>query len=93
MSSGCLPRIAAASSRDMWRLAECCRLHETGGIRGTYIALSHCWGQGEALTTTTATIEQRYAGFTEAELPKTYQDAVTIAGKLGIRYIGLTPYA
>ena len=62
-------------------------LRESNGARGKYIALSHCWGQGQNFTTTRASIAQRYAGIPTDEMPKSYRDAVTLARMLSIRYI------
>ncbi|AEO66911.1 uncharacterized protein THITE_2128899 [Thermothielavioides terrestris NRRL 8126] len=64
------------------------KLVETGGRqRGRYIALSHCWGSSQSLTTTRSTIAARRAGVVLAALPKTYRDAVAITRALGVRYL------
>ncbi|PMD16994.1 HET-domain-containing protein, partial [Hyaloscypha hepaticicola] len=53
-----------------------------------YIALSHCWGKGEGiLTTTTSTIEERRREITWSSLPKTFQDAISITRALEIEYL------
>lgn len=54
---------------------------------GEYAALSYCWGDSMAFTTTTATIEERKRRIHLASLPRTLRDAVYIARKLGIRYL------
>lgn len=57
----------------------------TKGVR--YAALSHCWGNGPLLTTTTGTLENRKKGISFEDLPELFQDAVTIASRLSIRYL------
>ncbi|KAK3934310.1 heterokaryon incompatibility protein-domain-containing protein [Diplogelasinospora grovesii] len=65
------------------------RLVETGGKRGRYAALSHCWGppDKQPLRTTKATLQQHLAGIPVPGLPKTFRDAVTITRAVGLRYI------
>jgi hypothetical protein len=64
------------------------RLYEPAtGARGQYITLSHCWGKSELLTTKKETLEARKEQISEAELPKTFRDAVAIARRIGIRYL------
>ncbi|XXH01334.1 hypothetical protein Hte_007692 [Hypoxylon texense] len=69
------------------------RLHiSSQGERGRYLALSHCWGALEQ------TVKDRYCTYrcnirnkckeiSWPDLPKTFQDAVTVARGLGIRYL------
>ncbi|OCL15471.1 HET-domain-containing protein, partial [Glonium stellatum] len=57
------------------------------GKRGTYAALSYCWGQSRILTTTTSTLAQRKEGFSLNELPKTCRDAIIVARELSIPYL------
>ncbi len=53
-----------------------------------YIALSHCWGQsGTPFTTTHATLPSRINGINIHTLPQTFQDAVTLTKRLGLRYL------
>jgi hypothetical protein len=57
-----------------------------------YVALSHCWGQlpeekQRIFCTTTENIDRRLQGFSVSELPKTFQDAVTITREIGIPYL------
>lgn len=57
-------------------------------LKHPYIALSHCWGKGEGiLTTTTSTIEERRREITWSSLPKTFQDAISITRALEIEYL------
>ncbi|KAK3896900.1 heterokaryon incompatibility protein-domain-containing protein [Staphylotrichum tortipilum] len=58
--------------------------------RGTvdrYICLSHCWGREQIITTTTLTMKDRVAGIKMGDLSKTFQDAVALTRRLGVRYI------
>ncbi len=72
---------------------ECCtnrteiRLQQTGGLHGTYAALSHCWGQTGHFTTSRASIAARREGIKIEELPQTFQDAVEIVRRVGVRYL------
>ncbi|XXG97823.1 hypothetical protein Hte_004137 [Hypoxylon texense] len=56
---------------------------------GPYMTLSHCWGvSGEMLKLTVDTYEHRIKnGFSYAELPKTFQDAVRLSRFLRGEYI------
>jgi len=59
----------------------------TSGIQGPYIALSHCWGEKQPITTATGTINARVNGIPLATLPKMFQDAVLITKRLNIKYL------
>ncbi|KAI8662094.1 HET domain-containing protein [Fusarium sp. Ph1] len=66
------------------------RLCETKEAPGSYIALSHCWGDREEqyrCETRRDNITQRLNAIEWSELPKTFQDSVTITRALGIRYL------
>ncbi|KAH7303524.1 heterokaryon incompatibility protein-domain-containing protein [Stachybotrys elegans] len=63
------------------------RLYITGGSRGSYVALSYCWGNSQSLTTTKESIHSRIQQIPMTTLPKTLQDAVTVTRKLRIRYL------
>lgn len=52
-----------------------------------YIALSHCWGPSVPLCTTTSNTNHHLQGITYGQLPRTFQDCVTVARNLGIKYI------
>jgi hypothetical protein len=52
-----------------------------------YATLSHCWGACRAFMTTKTTLNANMTGFELAALPKTFQDAITIAKKLNILYL------
>lgn len=48
-----------------------------------YVTLSHCWGGHCRLTLT----EDNLLGFRASILPRTFQDAVLVTRKLGVRYL------
>lgn len=62
-------------------------LFETMGEEAAYIALSHCWGKHQPLTTTTETLEQRKKGIPLLDVPLTFRDAILVTRKLGIDYL------
>lgn len=63
------------------------RLHLTKeGERGTYTALSHCWG-GNTFCATKETLQALCEEVQFHKLPKTFQDAVTVTRALGVRYL------
>lgn len=64
-----------------------CRLIIGDGIRDHYVALSHCWGSLQLLTTRKDTIEDRMKVIPWLGLPKTFQDAVTVCRNLNIQYL------
>jgi hypothetical protein len=53
----------------------------------TFVALSHCWGTKQIITTTTSTLADRKRGIDFRELSKTFQDAVLTTHRLGLRYL------
>ena len=55
--------------------------------KGSYITLSHCWGQTRQVTTTSANIRRHSFELPMSELSKTFQDAIELTRKLGIRYL------
>ncbi|PPQ68506.1 hypothetical protein CVT26_003445, partial [Gymnopilus dilepis] len=77
-----LPKRVLDVSGSQIRLVE-----TTSRQRGHYVALSHCWGKEQLLTTTRATIADRMRGIPFEQMPKTFQDAVSITRNLGLRYI------
>lgn len=66
-----------------------CRLSETTAETGQYLALSYCWGtdQSTIATTTTANLADRFCGFNINSLPKTFQDAIHLTRKLGVKFL------
>ena len=62
-------------------------LVESSGRHGSYVTLSHVWGQQRVTTTTTANISERKQSILLDSLSQTFRDAVSIARKLDVRYI------
>ncbi|KAJ4348865.1 uncharacterized protein N0V89_010244 [Didymosphaeria variabile] len=52
-----------------------------------FVALSHCWGSKQIITTTTSTLADRKRGIDFRDLSKTFQDAVVTTHRLGLRYL------
>ena len=64
------------------------RLVQTTDARGTYACLSHCWGKAPIEARTTRhTLDAFKRLIPWSLLPKTFQDAITIARKLRIQYL------
>ncbi|KAE8446219.1 hypothetical protein EG329_012444 [Mollisiaceae sp. DMI_Dod_QoI] len=63
------------------------RVYESEGQSDPYIALSHCWGSSPVIKSTKANIHHRRDFIKWEDLSKTFQDAVTITRRLGIRYL------
>lgn len=64
------------------------QLKITGLTLGEYATLSHCWGLSKRLTTTRANLEQHSTdGFSLADLPATFRDAILCTRLLRIRYL------
>jgi len=58
------------------------------GERGRYLTLSYCWGKdGHKARTTDSTLEEYEKGIPWEILPKTIQDAITVARIMGFRYL------
>ena len=55
--------------------------------RPDYVALSYCWGTGQSLTTTKATLHENKAGILFDRIPKTLLDAINVTKSLGFRYL------
>lgn len=69
--------------------SQCVEVIETGGLRGHYSALGHCWGPSDKrpLRTTKATLKEHLNGIAFEVLPKTFQDAVTVTRAVGLQYL------
>ena len=63
------------------------RLNKSLGQNGKYLALSHCWGGGIAIKITQENLATREEGIRFVDLPKTFQDAVTVTRDLGVHYL------
>jgi len=63
-------------------------LLESSGKQAQYACLSHCWGDPELITKTTAeTLASYKKGIALTALPKTFQEAILFTHRLGIRYL------
>ena len=63
------------------------RLEETNGKKGQYVTLSHCWGTSPPLTTNVWNYETHLQNIAFENLPKLFQDAVTIVRRLGFQFL------
>jgi Heterokaryon incompatibility protein (HET) len=73
------------------------RITKEHDTTGRYIALSHCWGELPMLklvdrisadeTGVPVLLKRMKAGFSVADLPKTFREAVAIARRLSVRYL------
>jgi hypothetical protein len=70
----------ASESRDPF-------LVQSDGQRGQYLALSYRWGTSNTLRTTVENVSAHMDAIPVAKMPQTMQDAVTVARRLGQRYI------
>ena len=53
----------------------------------SYMALSHCWGEGDFLKLTTENLSRLLSGFDITELPRTFSDAIYMTHRLGVEYL------
>lgn len=60
---------------------------ETDRRLGMYVALSHCWGKQQIITTTTKNIEDHKKAIPFQKLSKTFKDAVIVTRKLRMRFL------
>jgi hypothetical protein len=67
--------------------SDCICLKEVFGQRGSYAALSHCWGGGIKTKTTIANLEINKKGLRYNELPLSFQHAVTATRDLGLNFL------
>ncbi|KAI0152952.1 heterokaryon incompatibility protein-domain-containing protein [Xylariaceae sp. FL1272] len=63
------------------------RLVSGAGLQGRYVALSHCWGKAPIVRTVQATLAQFLRSIDVASLNKTFQDAIMVTRRLGLRYL------
>jgi hypothetical protein len=81
--------VGISASKDLIRLIESKDI-TSEPKESRYIALSYCWSPKTtrpSITTTASTLAQRKRGMDYNELPKTFQDAILMTRKLGIRYL------
>ena len=62
-------------------------LLETSGQVGNYLILSHCWGGGCPIMTTSKNIQSHLIQLKLLDLPRTFRDAIQVTRKLGCRYL------
>ena len=62
-------------------------LQDGNGINARYVALSHRWGSKPTITTTKASIKDWQHNIPMSELPRTFQDAITVSRILGVDYL------
>jgi hypothetical protein len=63
------------------------RIKMTRGTKGTYIALSHCWGGHSHFTAKTSNVDEIMAGMAMECLPVNFRDAIIITRRLGFQYL------
>lgn len=66
-----------------------CRLRNSAvdALSGPYCTLSHCWGRGEFLKLTSATMYELEHGVSISSLSRTFQDAIQAVRSMGIQYL------
>ena len=64
-----------------------CRIVETRGRTGRYVALSHCWGGAITPVLSDETIRDFFEDLPVSQLPANFQDAVKITRDLGFQYL------
>ncbi|PQE24439.1 heterokaryon incompatibility protein [Rutstroemia sp. NJR-2017a BBW] len=62
-------------------------LLETGGKRGSYLTLSHRWGERPKTEPTKDNFDRFKQALPMDELPPTFKDAITATRQLGLQYI------
>lgn len=68
------------------------RLMESKGVKGEYVALSHCWGGRNPPTTTADNYLANMAAINYEALPKTFQDAIVATRSLGFQYLWIDAF-
>jgi hypothetical protein len=63
------------------------RLIENAPADSRYAAPSYCWGANGSLVTTQASFQERKRKIPWSDLPRTFQDAITFAQYLQLKYI------
>ncbi|KAK0482437.1 heterokaryon incompatibility protein-domain-containing protein [Armillaria novae-zelandiae] len=63
------------------------RLFVSNGMEAPYAVLSYVWGETQPHCTTTLNLESYIDGIPLRLIPKTITDAITVAQKLGLRYL------
>lgn len=63
------------------------RLLVSHGEPAPYVTLSHTWGEGPSVTATKENLQGLQLAIPTDELPKTFQDAITLTRVMGMRYL------
>ena len=63
------------------------RLWITGGRKGSYAALSHCWGKLSVVRTVKSNYLQHQSSIAVAAMNQTFQDAIVATRRLNIPYL------
>ncbi|KAF2269622.1 HET-domain-containing protein [Lojkania enalia] len=64
----------------------------TPGERGSYAALSYCWGGPQKHATTEALLVEYVKAIPPSRMPKTILDAITATQRLGLRFLWIDSY-
>jgi hypothetical protein len=72
---------------DVGTYAKDVKILQTNGAKAQYVALSHCWGGPISPLLTNETIVAFKDLLPYPDLPANFQDAITIARRLGIQYL------
>ncbi|OCL15225.1 HET-domain-containing protein [Glonium stellatum] len=72
---------------DVGRVDKPIRICEPRGRDIRYASLSHCWGTGPLLTTSSENLKSRKICIDWLSLPALFQDAIIITRQLGMRYL------
>lgn len=59
----------------------------TNGKKGSWVALSHCWGLARHYLTTSTTLPERQLSIHLSDLPQSFRDAIIITRRLGFQYV------
>lgn len=62
-------------------------LRSTAGLKGSYLALSYCWGSDQSYVLTTQNIEVLMKELDVKQLPPTILDAIEVTKTLGFQYL------
>ncbi|KAL5323084.1 hypothetical protein ACEPPN_007612 [Leptodophora sp. 'Broadleaf-Isolate-01'] len=85
---GCLVSLESELPRRVLEISNRrAKLIVSNGKVAPYVALSHCWGPKPLVRLLATNIEEFQENVPWNELSKTFQDSITIAWKLGFRYI------
>jgi hypothetical protein len=80
------PRPSRLLDADAEKSPEHLRLCSGDSRHGPYATLSHIWGRAQVISTAVSTIDARMFTINWKDLSRTFQDAVTVARKMNVRY-------